>query len=168
MQTRRIVGFAGAVKETSVAIDSQLITPTTALVLPSKPGPIKRNKVDKYWDLSDEQRAEIDKALGYDLRAALYHNSLGEHLAQISNTLLELYGENDGRDWHWIVQLKDGTYAYVCGGCDYTGWDCQSNCSWYPAGSLQEALRLVGQDKRRVFNEMLLVGDSVRPNTGGL
>lgn len=35
-------------------------------------------------------------------------------------------GENDERDWITIVELKDGRFATVSAGCDYTGWDCRS------------------------------------------
>lgn len=28
-----------------------------------------------------------------------------------------------------VVRLKDGRFGYVNGGCDTTGWDCQSGCS---------------------------------------
>lgn len=32
-------------------------------------------------------------------------------------------GERDGYDWICVVQLDDGRYASLWGGCDYTGWD---------------------------------------------
>jgi hypothetical protein len=35
-------------------------------------------------------------------------------------------GENDERDWVAVARLKDGRFAYVEAGCDYTGWDCQA------------------------------------------
>lgn len=31
-------------------------------------------------------------------------------------------GENDSKDWICMVKLKDGRFANVHGGCDYTGW----------------------------------------------
>lgn len=32
-------------------------------------------------------------------------------------------GENDEEDWLATVQLKDGRFAHIEAGCDYTGWD---------------------------------------------
>lgn len=40
-------------------------------------------------------------------------------------------GENDGESWIAVFKLKDGAFAYLEAGCDYTGWDCQaSGDSW--------------------------------------
>ena len=33
----------------------------------------------------------------------------------------------DGDDLAAVVRLKSGGYAALEGGCDYTGWDCQSS-----------------------------------------
>ena len=42
----------------------------------------------------------------------------------------EVCGENDGANWYWVVKRKsDKKYIYVSGGCDYSGWDCQSLAS---------------------------------------
>lgn len=35
-------------------------------------------------------------------------------------------GENDGPNWIGVFKLKDGRFAFLSAGCDYTGWDCQS------------------------------------------
>ena len=31
-------------------------------------------------------------------------------------------GENDGANWIAVVRLKDGRFASIRAGCDYTGW----------------------------------------------
>ena len=36
-------------------------------------------------------------------------------------------GENDEYGWYWILQMKNGLFAFARGCCDYTGWDCQSS-----------------------------------------
>jgi len=36
-------------------------------------------------------------------------------------------GENDTSEWIAVVHLKDGRYAVMAAGCDYTGWDCQAS-----------------------------------------
>ena len=38
-------------------------------------------------------------------------------------------GQNDGGEWTWRVEV-DGEVWYAVGGCDYTGWDCQSHLEW--------------------------------------
>jgi hypothetical protein len=32
-------------------------------------------------------------------------------------------GANDGPNWIGAFRLKDGRFAFVSAGCDYTGWD---------------------------------------------
>lgn len=55
-----------------------------------------------------------------------------EHLAEdvaeftredVVEILAMVEGENDMSDWQIVCRLKDGRYAYLTGGCDYTGWD---------------------------------------------
>lgn len=64
-----------------------------------------------------------------DLMAAIYNNSDGNnHITDvITNIYAVIEGKNDEDDWHWLVGLKSGKFAYITGGCDYTGWDCRSN-----------------------------------------
>lgn len=31
-------------------------------------------------------------------------------------------GENDGPEWLGLFRLKDGRFAFLSAGCDYTGW----------------------------------------------
>lgn len=62
----------------------------------------------------------------HDLTSALYHNGEWTYrFSDISSIVMEQQGENETRDWVWTVRTKTGTYQ-VQGGCDYTGWDCQS------------------------------------------
>lgn len=49
----------------------------------------------------------------------------GLDLKDIVNVLAQVPGEADQLDWHWIVEMKDGRFLYVTGGCDYSGWGCQ-------------------------------------------
>ena len=100
-----------------------------------------------------------------DLLAACEYNSLDS--SDLVDVLLEITGENDEADWHWIVTTTSG-FAYISGGCDYTGWDCQSGAERFDAANQEAALALCSQDVRRVFEDMLAKGEKVRPNTGGL
>lgn len=61
-----------------------------------------------------------------DIKYAFECNGLKNELDNIDMIVAEVCGENDGNDWYWILQMKDGTFANASGGCDYTGWDCQS------------------------------------------
>ena len=45
-------------------------------------------------------------------------------------------GENDGPDWIAVFRLRDGRFAFLSAGCDYTGWDCQASGSTWFAASL--------------------------------
>jgi hypothetical protein len=49
-----------------------------------------------------------------------------EYTGEIDKVFGEITGERDERDWHWLVGFSDGKVGYLTGGCDYTGWDCQS------------------------------------------
>lgn len=63
--------------------------------------------------------------IDYDLEACLqYHTDIISD--DVAEVLAVYEGWNDGDSWHWIVRLKDNTYAYITGWCDYTGWDCRS------------------------------------------
>lgn len=106
--------------------------------------------------------------LDYDLRAALECNSLAHKLEEIDRVLLEITGEADEAQWHWILALKDGRFAYVTGGCDYTGWDCQSDCDWFDDLTLDGAFLLAPIDVQREFSDMQAKGETQRGNTGGL
>ena len=51
-------------------------------------------------------------------------------------------GENDGPNWIGLFKLKDGRYAYLTAGCDYTGWDCQSGGNAWVDTDLARMLEL--------------------------
>lgn len=61
-----------------------------------------------------------------DIKYAFECNNLSSKLDDIDVIVAEVCGANDEDHWYWILQLKDGTFTWVSGWCDYTGWDCQS------------------------------------------
>lgn len=85
-----------------------------------------------YYDDAEEYKA---RGMDYDLVACLEYNPQRFGPQDIQQVLAVIEGENDGANWHWVLQLKpesavDGKwFAYLTGGCDYTGWDCQSSAS---------------------------------------
>lgn len=70
-------------------------------------------------------QAYEEKGIDYDFFAMLEYNPQDYHLIQVNKVLAVIEGENDRADWHWVVDTTKGIY-YTRGGCDYTGWDCQS------------------------------------------
>lgn len=68
----------------------------------------------------EEERSRTDS---YDLRAAIDYNSPGFLVDDIAEVLAHVAGENDGADYYWVLEMKDGRFALLQGGCDYTGWD---------------------------------------------
>ena len=77
---------------------------------------------------------------GYDLQAAIEYNPQNDfNFLDIVRVIAVWEGENDGDSWRWIVALKSGRFAYLIGGCDYTGWDCQSWLSSVVADNAEAA-----------------------------
>lgn len=79
----------------------------------------------------------------------------------LSEVLLEITGEIGGADWHWICR-GDSVYAYIHGVCNYTDWYFGSKMERFDATSMSACLLLVPQDERRIFEEMLVKGETVR------
>lgn len=75
----------------------------------------------------DEMRAKFS-----DWRQAFHEAQHGTYgsgeslLDDVEEVVAAVAGENDGPDWIALVRLKDGRFAKVFAGCDYTGWDCRA------------------------------------------
>lgn len=82
-----------------------------------------------------------------DLQGAFMYNS-ARPSSPIVEILATVDGCNDYADWHWLAMLESGRFAYITGGCDYTGWDCQSNLDVHEADTLAECVRLVPEVER--------------------
>lgn len=67
----------------------------------------------------------------HDLASACEYNGWGP-LRDHNIVRLDLLqqGEHDGPGWIWQVDLDNGEVWRAEGGCDYTGWDCQSHLTW--------------------------------------
>ena len=65
----------------------------------------------------------------------------------IKNVLAQVPGEADGMDWYWIVEMKDGKFYYVTGGCDYSGWGCRDWGEAKEAATAREAALLAKNDE---------------------
>lgn len=109
----------------------------------------------------DNEEDSVERRIDYDLSAAVDFNLQGDkfRLEDVAYVLAYLQGENDGPSYHWIIAMKDRTYAYVSGGCDYTGWDCQSSAYAEITVSLKEAMSIAekdgGADIRKLLRRQL-------------
>lgn len=80
----------------------------------------------------------------------------------IAQILVEITGANDRANWHWLLRLFNGLYVYIVGGCDNTGWDCQSYLEYWIAPTLEEALARVDSENRAVMRDMIRKGETQR------
>ena len=84
---------------------------------------------DDYDYLDDLFGESGDKEYGprgidWTLRSALnYNTQSGFDVRDIEKVLAVYWGENDGNNWAWILELKSGKFVQMQGGCDYSGWD---------------------------------------------
>lgn len=90
----------------------------------------------------ENEAAAQERRIDYDLSANVEFNigSEGFDLNDVAYVLAAVMGENDGPSYYWLCAMKDHTYAYVKGSCDYTGWDCQSSGSFELLPTLKMAI----------------------------
>ena len=104
-----------------------------------------------------------EKGIDYDLDACLRYNPQPFTVEDIEKVLAVWEGENDGDDWRWIIKLSKnsgdangGRFVFLEGGCDYTGWDCQSFAESNFAKTARMAANLVSNpDIRKSLIEQL-------------
>jgi hypothetical protein len=91
-----------------------------------------------------------------DLDSCLSHNPQGFKVDDIELVKAVIVGEHDGPNWHWLLQLKDGSVAYLTGGCDYTGWDCRSSAESEIHDKWADALAAVkdGNDRQELARQL--------------
>lgn len=92
-----------------------------------------------YWKGYETGRALEDAFPGQDAVDFAYaceYNDMGPLTSTVgvAGLLMVEQGENDGGNWVWLVHTSDDALWWAVGGCDYTGWDCQSFLSWYHYG----------------------------------
>lgn len=83
------------------------------------------------WDMNAEKAKEV--GIDYDLSGCIEYNDTGLDLVDFKKVMAVWVGEHDGDDWRWIIKLTSEAkkkygygFVFIQGGCDYTGWDCQS------------------------------------------
>lgn len=65
----------------------------------------------------------------------------GFTLEDVAEVISTSDGENDGPEWLGVFRLRDGRFAFLSAGCDYTGWDCQAGGTAVVASDLAELVR---------------------------
>ena len=86
--------------------------------------------VDHKWSDGYDWGAFVDRTFpdeeAFDLCHCINHNIEELLYANFSDVKCLQVGANDQNDWAWKVTLASGRIIVILGGCDYTGWDCQS------------------------------------------
>lgn len=83
------------------------------------------------YDMGQRLEVQFPGQEAYDFCCAVSYNDIPGEVAgqEITNLVCTQIGENDGAEWVWRVSFS-GSRWQVMGGCDYTGWDCQSWLEW--------------------------------------
>ena len=83
--------------------------------------------------MSEKREAMLEPLANYDWEEVFKYSSPqvvmggncpGTPFARedVAEIIALVNGENDGDPWIALFRLKDGRYAYIEAGCDYTGW----------------------------------------------
>jgi hypothetical protein len=100
----------------------------------------------------DKYENDLDPALD-EYRISKYSpNTLT--INDVYAVVLVIKGEPEYGDWHWIVKLKNGRFAYIWGGCSITGWEVGKS-DIYIADTAMEAINFADQHTRLEFEEMI-------------
>lgn len=99
---------------------------------------------DEYWRAyqeADKLEKLFPEQCAHDFILACEYNNELDFLKEkeIINFELIHEGQNDGTNWCWLVTFKQPDYwndietrSYIyIGGCDFSGWDCQSHLDKY-------------------------------------
>lgn len=72
-------------------------------------------------------------------------------------------GANDGPEWIGVFKLRDGRFACLRAGCDYTGWDCQCGGNSQVASSQKDIIRfgLTTEERTRLGLQLKDDDDSI-------
>jgi hypothetical protein len=86
--------------------------------------------VDRKWEDGYEWGAFVERTFPgqecWDLCQCINYNIDELMFANFADVTCLQVGQGDESNWHWKVTLASGRIIVIVGGCDYTGWDCQS------------------------------------------
>lgn len=98
-----------------------------------------------------------------DLKSAFHYHISSPSFSEVESILAQIPGEADGADWNWIVGLKGNKYGLATGGCDYTGWYCQSSATIRIFDTPEEAAKSASDYRRHRLN---VAGQLLKQLTG--
>lgn len=112
-------------RETLLAVLDACVVPVIAL--PGSGG----------WERSSEWGTHLERAFpgqdAHDFAMACEYNDYGPTQSHnITRLVMITQGERDAGSWTWHLEFENGDIWTASGGCDYTGWDCQSSLNWTP------------------------------------
>lgn len=93
---------------------------------------IQLTNSEGYWtayELGDKlEKVFPDQDIMEFLLACEHNSSEATEISDLAITEFKMLqqGEHDCKDWIWRITTEDGSEWVAIGGCDYTGWDCQS------------------------------------------
>jgi hypothetical protein len=92
-----------------------------------------------------------------DLKSCVEYNLDQSVLSDAKDVLATVAGANEGDDWYWVLLMKEGNFSLVQGGCDYTGWDCQSSATVVYADTAYAAVALarLDRDSRPILSSLI-------------
>ena len=95
----------------------------------------------QYWDIDEEHK---QKGIDWDLSSCLEYNPQDFSVSDIVKVHAVWEGEHDGDGWRWVIEVNncEKQFVFLCGWCDYTGWDCQSGATSVFANTANEAVEL--------------------------
>jgi SPX domain protein involved in polyphosphate accumulation len=103
------------------------------------------------------------KRLDLNLVSALEEQDYGLYPYQIKSILMQLDGQDDSINYHWIVELfNSDLVAYITGGPEYSGWDCGGGVHIDYYVNLKSLLEDLVPDARNIFEDMLKNGETYR------
>lgn len=115
----------------------------------------------------DDRSAYEARGIDWDLVACLQYNAQdGFTVADIAKVLAVVEGENDGADWRWVLRLNDGRFVFLQGGCDYTGWDCQSSADSAIVDTIAAVLQAARDAGRFEKNDAEIIANLARQIVG--
>lgn len=108
--------------------------------------------------MGGDMHDSYDHEMGsYNFWAGCKHNSHGNLYSATEKVLWEWTTGGDEPSFAWILKLKDGRFASVEGGCDYTGWDCQSSIEVLHVSRLvDDCAGYFSDDPRREYKEIFI------------
>lgn len=101
-----------------------------------------------------------------DLKYGASCNGLSMRVDQIKNVLAQVPGAADSANWYWLCLMKNGRYGLFWGGCDYTGWDCQSNMDYREGPSIKAVFALLTEvttEQKSIKQQLLDQVDGKQP-----